>query len=108
MTDGSGRVFDVSGADGDVVRYAEADFDELWQTTDEHEMRRHVGLGWLLLDESASFDPGSRPSWVDTMLRRSAGRVLPAGDDPFYVPPGDAPTYVLGHLKPGHEGSPVA
>ena len=54
MADDSGRGFDVSDAGGGAVRYAEVDFDELWQTTDEREMRRHVGLGWILLDEQVA------------------------------------------------------
>jgi len=90
---------------GDRVRYVRADFDEIYMTTEAREMRRHVELGWLLVDERVGRVPGKAASWVDTAFRRSAGRVLPAQDDPEYVAPSDVTTYVLGHLKDGATGT---
>jgi hypothetical protein len=103
---GADGVFDVLDADGSLVRYTPDDFDEIWITTDEHEAGRHVALGWLALDELVG-RRGGRRAFVDTLLRRAAGRVLPAGSDPGYEPPEDVTTYVLGYLKPGRFGSPI-
>jgi len=108
MTDDSGRVFEVSGADGSVARYAATDFDELWQTTDEREMRRHVGLGWILLDEQVG--PGDGPGHVELVTRaETSGGAggLTMRKVPVTVGPDDATTYLLGFLKPGREGSPL-
>ncbi len=100
MTGDGGRGFDVSGADGDVVRYAEADFDGLWQTTDEHEMRRHVGLGWILLDEQVG--PGEGPGHMELVTRaETSGGAggLTMRKVSVTVAPDDATTYLLGHLR---------
>jgi hypothetical protein len=102
---GPDGVFEIVGADGDWVRYTPDDFEEIFSTISEPEMRQHLGLGWLLLDEQIVHDPGSSAPWIDTMLRREAGRVLPAGDDPAYVPLKDCPVYVLGYLKDGATGT---
>ncbi len=58
-------------------------------------MRKHVDIGWLLLDEWVGRDPGRSSSWIDTGLRRRVGRVLPAQDDPEYVAP-STPTPLRG------------
>jgi hypothetical protein len=102
---GPDGAFEVVTADGDSVRYTPDDFDEIFSTFDEPEMRRHLGLGWLLLDEQMVHDPGKSASWIDTGSRRMFGRALPAGDDPAYVPPSDSPIYVLGYLKEGASGT---
>jgi hypothetical protein len=102
---GADGAFEVVDAAGNRVRYTPDDFDEIFTTADEREMRRHVGIGWLLLDEWVGRDPGRTASWVDTGLRRAAGRVLPAQDDPEYVAPSDVATYVLGYLKDGATGT---
>jgi hypothetical protein len=99
--------FEVVDAVGKRIRYTRADFDEIFTTTEAPEMHRHVEIGWLLLDEWVGHDPGRTSSWIDTGFRRSAGRVLPAQDDPEYVPPSDVTTYVLGYLKDGATGTPV-
>ena len=104
---GADGAFEVVDAAGNRVRYTPADFDEIFATSEAREMHRHVEIGWLLLDEWVGRDPGRSASWIDTGLRRSAGRVLPAQDDPEYVPPSDATTYVLGCLKDGVTGTPV-
>ena len=104
---GADGVFDVLGADGGLVRYTPDDFDEIFATTDEHEVGRHVGLGWLLPDESVGREAGKRSNF-DEFARREVGRSLPAGEDPGYEAPYDVTTYVLGYLKPGREGSPPA
>ncbi len=103
--DGADSTFDTFDSDGNRVRYTPDDFDEILTTSEAHEMRRLIGLGWLLLDEQVSTDPGRRSSWIDTAFRRSAGRVLAAQDDPEYKPPSDATTYVLGCLKDGATGT---
>lgn len=101
---GADGVFEVLGDDGKVVRYTPDDFDEIFTTTDEHEAGRRVKLGWILLDEVVGRE-GGKPG-LDTFLRRVAGRVLPAADDPQYETPDDVTTCVLGYLKPGRSGSP--
>jgi hypothetical protein len=101
------EAIEVVNSSGDAMRYAAGDFDELFATSDARELRRYVGLGWLLLDERVGRTAGHSASWLDTALRRSAGRVLAAQDDPQYEPPADLTTYVLGHLGPGATGTPV-
>jgi hypothetical protein len=94
------RTFEVTDADGGVVRYAEADFDELWETTDEHEMRRHVSLGWILLDERVG--PGDGPDHVELVTRaETSGGAggLTMRKVPVTVGPDDATTHLLGHLR---------
>ena len=104
---GADGAFEAVDAAGKRVRYTPEKFDEIFTTTEAPEMRRHVEIGWLLLDEWVGRDPGRSTSWIDTGLRRSAGRVLPAQDDPEYAPPNDVTTYVLGYLKDGATGTPV-
>lgn len=107
LAGGADGAFEVVGADGVARRYVPDDFDEIFATDDEAEMRRHLGLGWLLLDEYVETDPGTHPSWIDMLFRREAGRVLPGGDDPAYTPPSDVTHYLLGSLKEGRAGAPV-
>ena len=73
---GADGAFEVVDAAGNRVRYTPADFDEIFTTSEAREMHRHVEIGWLLLDEWVGRDPGRSASWIDTGLRRSAGRVL--------------------------------
>jgi len=97
---GPDRVFEVAGADGAAVRYAQADFDELWTTTDEREMRRHVGLGWILLDEQVG--PGDGPGRIELVTRaETSGGAggLSLRKVPVEVAPDDVTTYLLGHPK---------
>jgi hypothetical protein len=98
---------EIVDAAGNGFRYASDDFDELLETSDAREMRRYLGLGWLLLDERVGRCPGRSASWLDAALRRSAGRVLAAQDDPQHRPAEDVTTYVLGHLQPGAFGAPA-
>lgn len=102
------RSFEIADADGDARRYAETDFDEIFATRDEPEMRQHLGLGWLLLDVSVEGDGGARGDWVDTLLRRGAGRVLPGAADPSAGAASGGTVYVLGHPKEGASGQPPA
>jgi hypothetical protein len=104
---GPDSAFEVIDAAGKRLSYTATDFDEIFTTTESREMRRHVDIGWLLLDEWVGRDPGRTASWIDTGFRRSAGRVLPAQDDPEYAPPSDVTTFVLGYLKDGATGTPV-
>jgi len=100
MTDDGGRMFEVSDSDGATVRYTEAEFDELWSTSDEHEMRRHVGLGWILLDEQVG--PGDGPGHVELVTRaETSGGAggLSLRKVPVEVGPDDVTTYLLGHLR---------
>ncbi len=101
------RSFEIADSGGDARRYLETDFDEVFATRDEPEMRRHLGLGWLLLDERVERADGPRREWLDTLLRRSAGRVLPAAADPVGGAAAGATMYVLGHLKEGASGQPL-
>ncbi|HSQ22331.1 MAG TPA: hypothetical protein VLQ52_06030 [Coriobacteriia bacterium] len=94
--------------DGAAIRYRRDDFDEIYATVDTAEMRRLVSLGWLILDQRINREPGKSAPWIDTALRRFAGRVLPAQDDPEFRPPSDRTTYVLGHLKAGVKGTRVS
>ena len=96
----SQREWEVASADGSVTRYAAGDFDEIWTTTDEHEMRRHVGLGWVLLDESvgAGERSGARQELEIRAETSGAGRVSPCAPLPSTVGPDDVTTYTLGHL----------
>ena len=109
---------DTYERDGATVRYRRDDFDEIYSTADTAEMRRLVGLGWLVLDERVSREAGASASWIDIALRRHGeispghvgarrGAVLPAEDDPEFRPPLDRTTYVLGHLKAGAKGTRV-
>jgi len=102
---GPDGVFEVLAADGKIVRYTADDFEEIFSTTDEHEAGRHVGLGWILLDEVVDREGGT-PA-LDTFWRRVAGRVLPAADDPQYAAADGVTTYVLGNLKEGVTGAPA-
>lgn len=102
------EAIEVVNSSGDSIRYAAGDFDELYTTIDARELRRYLGLGWLLLDERVGRTAGGGSSGLDTALRRGAGRVLAAQDDPQYEPSADLTTYVLGHLRPGATGTPVA
>jgi hypothetical protein len=104
---GPDGAFEVVDGAGNRLRYTPDDFDEIFTTTEAREMRKHVEIGWLLLDEWVGHDPGRAGSWIDTGFRRSAGRVLAAPDDPEYVPPSEVTTYVLGYLKHGATGTPV-
>jgi hypothetical protein len=104
---GADGAFEMVDAAGHRVRYAATDFEEIFTTTEAREMRRHVEVGWLLLDERVGHDPARTASWVDIGYRRMAGRVLPAQDDPHYVPASDVTTYVLGYLKPGTTGTRI-
>lgn len=108
QTGDAGRVFDVADGGGRQVRYAPDDFDEIWTTTDVHEARRHVGLGWILLDESVG--QGDEPAGEVLDNRAVASGI--GGGSYRTVPVPGAPdavtTYVLGYLKPGREGSPRA
>jgi hypothetical protein len=93
------REWEVASADGSVLRYAPGDFDEIWETTDEREMRRHVRLGWVLLDEQVG--PGSGPGHVEleTRAETSGGAGgLSMRKVPVTVGPDDVTTYTLGHL----------
>jgi hypothetical protein len=101
---GPDGLFEVLGDDGRLVAFTPADFDEVFTTTDEREAGRHVGLGWMLLDEVVGRE-GGKPA-LDTFWRRVAGRVLPAADDPQYEASEYVTTYVLGHPKEGAGGAP--
>ena len=105
--DESGRSFEVVDVDGNALRFVAADFDEMFETDDEAEMRRHLELGWVVLDEGRERGTAPRGEWLDALLRRGAGRVLPAAADPSAGPAADVTVYLLGHLKQGTGGQPL-
>ena len=107
---------DVYDRDGATIRYRRDDFDEIYATSDAAEMRRLVGLGWLLLDERVSGEPPTTASWVEVALRRhgevSPGHVgarrepgLSVRNAPQSAATSSITTYVLGHLKVGARGT---
>jgi hypothetical protein len=102
LAGGADGCFDVLDADGRHVRFMPDDFDEIWTTTDEREAGRHVGIGWILLDEVTGPGPGAGELEF---------RMEPAGEGryqsaPHYAAPAVVTTYILGYPKPGRQGSP--
>jgi len=99
------RTWDVTDKHGSTRRYATADFDEFFRTSDEHVVHQHVSIGWLLLDESIL--PGAGPGHEELQLRPvSAGGY--GGQSLRKVPvhvPDDLPQFLLGHLRSGVEGA---
>ena len=112
-TGGADGFFDLLDGDGRLVRYAPDDFDEIWTTTDEHEMRRHVGLGWLLLDEvvGAGDGPGHTEFRQKPVYTGGEPGAIGGGSSlrsvPVEIGPDDVTTYILGYLKDGRRGAPV-
>jgi len=94
----SAREWEVASADGRVTRYTDDDFDEIWETTDEHEMRRHVGLGWVLLDESVGAGEGPAHEEIEIRGDTRGGTGLSMRAAAVEVGPDDVTTYMLGHL----------
>lgn len=107
-TGGADGFFDVLDADGRLVRYTPDDFDEIWTTTDEREAGRHVGLGWILLDEVVGRGDGPDREVLVTRPTSAGGEGLAVRTFPVKIGPGDTTTYVLGYLKPGRPGSALA
>lgn len=100
---GSDGVFNVLDDEGRPVRYTPDDFDEIFTTTDEHDAGRHVGLGWLLLDEMVG--PGEGNGGLEFRMEPTGeGRYQSA---PHELPGDDVTTYILGYLKPGRTGAPA-
>ena len=113
------QTYDVSDRDGNARRYSDDDFDEIYATLDEQEMRRLVGIGWLLLDEVAG--AGEGPERIEFAERPSPGsRWVPGvpgtpssmtGSSwhsvPITVPGEELTGYVLGHLRVGATGRPL-
>ena len=101
------RAWDVTDKHGITRRYATANFDEFFTTTDEHVVHQHASIGWLRLDESVT--PGAGPGHEELQLRPvSAGGY--GGQSFRKVPvhvPDDLPQFLLGHLRPGVEGAIV-
>ena len=102
-SDDAGRVFDVVDVQGNTRRFTAEDFDEFWTTSDEHEARRHVALGWQLIDETVG--PGQGRGGLEfRMVPTGEGRYQSA---PRELPPDNVTTYLLGFLKPGAIGRPA-
>jgi hypothetical protein len=110
---------DVYDRDGTATRHRRDDFDEFYATSYAAEMRRLLGLGWLLLDERVGDEPATSTSWIEVALRRhgevSPGHVgakrepiLPARNASESEPASGITTYVLGHLKADAKGSRVS
>jgi len=106
------RTYDLSDPDGNARRYSSDDFDEVYTTLDEPEMRRLVGIGWLLLDEQVGPGGGAgRVEFEQRAVPTSWGAGFSGGMSTRTVPverdPDDVTTYVLGHLKTGRAGQPI-
>ena len=124
LTGGSDGAFEVVDADGNARRYVPDDFDEIWTTTDEEEMRHHVRIGWLLLDEAlhvedgpdrevfvsqAVYTGGSGSGLSGAAFSGVGGMGMSERTVPMRVETEETlTTYILGYLKDGHAGSPVA
>ncbi len=88
--------FDVLGDDGVVRRYARADFDQVFVSTDADEVQRQVDVGWVILDERQVETPGRGPSGEDLIPGIEGLRV----DGVFGCAQGGSITsYVVGYLK---------
>ncbi len=99
--------FQVLVETGKTVWYTPDDFDEIFTTTDEHEAGRHVGIGWLLLDEVVGPGHGDDRIVFENRLVSTGGDGGPSlRTVPVNVGPDDETTYVLGYLKPGRTGRP--
>jgi hypothetical protein len=121
LSGGADGFFDVLGAGGHLVRYTPHDFDEIWATTDEREAGRHVGLGWILLDEVAAEPRGDGRGVLERAFSSGIGEGVGwdrrSGDGvdlgigpgkPFASDGAQAEgvtTYILGYLIPGRTGS---
>ena len=98
---------EIDGPDGNRVRFARGDFEEFYTTSDVRQMRRHLRAGWFLLEERAGREPGRSPSWIETKPQRNVDRAAAEGDAQVRSRD-EVVTYVLGSLKAGASGTPVA
>ena len=90
--------FEVVGADGKIVRYARADFDEIVKTIDPDEVQRQVDHGWVILAERQVDGPDSGPSGVDLLPGIEGLRV----DGMFGYERGASVTeYTIAYLRDG-------
>jgi hypothetical protein len=90
--------FEVVDADGKIVRYVRAEFDEIVQTVDPDEVERQVDHGWVILAERQVESPGSGPSGVDLLPGIEGLRV----GGMFGYERGESVTeYTIGYLKDG-------
>ena len=96
--------FEVVGDDGVVRRYARQEFDELFETSDEDEVRQQVERGWLVLGERAVREGARGPSPEFDLLPGVEGL---RSDGLFGYEQGEERTvYTLGFLKDGAVGTP--
>jgi hypothetical protein len=95
--------FDVLGGDG-IRRYARAEFDEIFATTDAEEAQRQVDIGWVILDEREVEGPEREPSAEDLIPGIQGLRV---GGLLGYEQSASVTRYVLGYLKDGAQGDPA-
>ena len=96
------RTYHVVDKHGRALRYVSDDFDEIFSTTDVREAGRHVGLGWLLLDETMG--PGHEPGHLEFEMRATGADYQ---STPVVRAGSAATTYVLGYLKDGAIGTPL-
>jgi len=87
--DESGRSFEVVDVDGNARRFVAADFDEVFETDDEAEMRRHLELGWVVLDEGRERGTAPRASGSTPCCAAAPEGYCPRPPTP---PPGRPPT----------------
>jgi hypothetical protein len=45
---------EIVDPNGNCLRFARSDFEELYTTSNDLQMRRHLRAGWLLVDERAA------------------------------------------------------
>lgn len=94
--------FEVLGDDGVVRRYARQDFDQIFSTTDLEEVRRQVGLGWVVLDERQVEMAGRGPSGEDVI-----SSIEGFGGVPGHQAATSLTSYVVGYLKDDVRSQPL-
>ena len=88
--------FQVLGDDGVVRRYARADFEKIFTSSDAEEVQRQVELGWVILDERQVEAPGRGPSGADLIPGTEGLRLGGLLD---YAPGESVTSYLVGYLK---------
>lgn len=91
--------YEVLQADGSVLEYGAAQFEQIRRVRSRAEHERLVAQGWLALDEEveAGDAPEPRAAWKQALTET----VVPPQGTPEVV------VYVLGRLRPGEEGRQV-
>ena len=96
--------FEVLSGDGRIMRYDRDDFAEVFETTDDDEVRQQLARGWVILDQRSVPGPDQGPSSLDTLPEIEA---LRAGGLFAHETNEELTAYTLGYLKDGAVGTPV-